>query len=569
LSDAGSPGGTGVTDEAQIQVDPNEASILTGGDGALQTKGNGLYMLSAATPTALLGDLQALTFTPAAADAGKPISITLTVTDPVTNLKATLPTTLQVASIPPAISGIATPQSVNSGDLISPFSGISIADSVSGATETAKIEVQVNGVDSDANGLFDPSILKTGPGLYTYNFAADPGTLASGLAGLTFEPTPDISNNPVNTTIRLTLTNVETGQSSVSNLTLNEIPQPPNAPKISGINTSQLIGSSVTPFAGVGVSDNATNALDTVNIRVTDGDGNATDANGKFAQIAGATTLVETSPGVYTLSAGLSPADLTKTLDSLVFNASGTDTTKIRLSVVDGQLTTKAQLITLSTNPGGVGDPHKAHDQGNPTPPTPTPTSPTPTPTGGGYLVTDTTTNQTSTQPGTPYSGPVQGVASQYINISPDSLNITAQTPNVFIKSGAGNDALNVGQSNGNNVLDGSTGSNFMVGGAGNDTFFVDDRSAPSDIWSTISNFHAGDTATVFGVTQSGFNFDYEDGQGAGGFTGLTLHVTGGGKPTASFTLAGYTKADMSNGRLNVSFGQETDGTNYMVVQGH
>jgi hypothetical protein len=37
----------------------------------------------------------------------------------------------------------------------------------------------------------------------------------------------------------------------------------------------------------------------------------------------------------------------------------------------------------------------------------------------------------------------------------------------------------------GNNVLDGSTGSNFLVGGSGHDTFFIDDRAATSDIWST------------------------------------------------------------------------------------
>jgi Ca2+-binding RTX toxin-like protein len=42
-------------------------------------------------------------------------------------------------------------------------------------------------------------------------------------------------------------------------------------------------------------------------------------------------------------------------------------------------------------------------------------------------------------------------------------------------------------------VLDGGTGSNFLTGGTGNDTFFVDDRALGSVIWDTVNNFHAGD----------------------------------------------------------------------------
>ena len=111
-----------------------------------------------------------------------------------------------------------------------------------------------------------------------------------------------------------------------------------------------------------------------------------------------------------------------------------------------------------------------------------------------------------------------------------------------------------------------SAGSNFLVGGSGDDTFFVDDRSPSADIWSTVSNFHAGDSATIFGITQSGFNTSFVDGQGATGFTGLTLHVTVAGHPTASLTLAGFSTADLSSGRISTSFGTEADGTPYLFV---
>ena len=58
------------------------------------------------------------------------------------------------------------------------------------------------------------------------------------------------------------------------------------------------------------------------------------------------------------------------------------------------------------------------------------------------------------------------------------------------------------------------------------------------------------------------------DGQGAAGYSGLTLHATASGQPTASLTLAGYTSADLSDGRLSVSFGT-VGGSNYMYVHGN
>jgi hypothetical protein len=102
------------------------------------------------------------------------------------------------------------------------------------------------------------------------------------------------------------------------------------------------------------------------------------------------------------------------------------------------------------------------------------------------------------------------------------------------------------------------------------DTFFVDDRAATADIWSTVAGFHAGDAATIWGVTQQDFTLAFVDGQGAAGFTGLTLHATASGKPTASLTLAGYSQADTANGRLSVSFGTDpASGSAFMFIHGN
>jgi hypothetical protein len=102
----------------------------------------------------------------------------------------------------------------------------------------------------------------------------------------------------------------------------------------------------------------------------------------------------------------------------------------------------------------------------------------------------------------------------------------------------------------------------------------VDDRGPTADIWSTANNFHSGDVATIWGVTASDFTLSWVDGQGATGHTGLTLHATATGVPTASLTLVGCTSADLTDGKLTVSFGTTAAsygvaGSAYMYVRGN
>jgi Ca2+-binding RTX toxin-like protein len=182
-----------------------------------------------------------------------------------------------------------------------------------------------------------------------------------------------------------------------------------------------------------------------------------------------------------------------------------------------------------------------------------------------GISATDITTGQHLFTAAEPYAGPVSGLQEEYVNITGDSLNVSVATDNWFIHTGSGTDGISA--HGGFNVLDGGGGSNFLTGGSGTNTFFVDDRSAAMDIWSTVANFHAGDAATVWGVTPQDFALGWVDGQGAAGFTGLTLHAAEASRPTASLTLSGYSQADLSNGRLSVSFGTDSaSGSAYMYV---
>jgi probable HAF family extracellular repeat protein len=179
--------------------------------------------------------------------------------------------------------------------------------------------------------------------------------------------------------------------------------------------------------------------------------------------------------------------------------------------------------------------------------------------------VADTTTNTAWQQTLTPYTGPVTYLNGEFIDINPDNLNMTSAVPNVFLHSGPGEDALLV--TSGQNVLDGGTGSNFLTDGSGQDTDFVDARGASTDIWSTLNNFKSGDSATLWGITPQELQ-PWVDGQGAVGFTGLTEHIPlPGTTANASLTLAGYTTADLTNGKLSVSFGTDpASGSPYMFV---
>lgn len=179
--------------------------------------------------------------------------------------------------------------------------------------------------------------------------------------------------------------------------------------------------------------------------------------------------------------------------------------------------------------------------------------------------VVDTTTGQPVTAAGQVYTGPVAGPLQQYVNITADSLNITATTPNWFIHAGSGMNAIAV--SGGTNVLDGDSGSTFFIGGSGTDTFFVDARTASANSWSTLANFHAGDTATLWGVSQSDFMLSWLNGQGAAGYSGLTLVASATGKPLVAVTLAGFSQTDLTNGRLAVAFGTDAgSGSVYTTI---
>jgi Ca2+-binding RTX toxin-like protein len=168
----------------------------------------------------------------------------------------------------------------------------------------------------------------------------------------------------------------------------------------------------------------------------------------------------------------------------------------------------------------------------------------------------------------TPYSGPVAALTSQYIWPSAEGVAISTGAPNVFLKGGPSDDALQV--TSGSNVLDGGAGSNFLVGASGadggTDTFFLDGRGS-GVTWSTIVDFHPGDELTVWGFVPSQSSQQWVDSDGVAGYQGLTLHSELGGAGTglnASATLAGLSMSDFQ--KLSITTGI-VGGNDYMLIQ--
>ena len=97
-------------------------------------------------------------------------------------------------------------------------------------------------------------------------------------------------------------------------------------------------------------------------------------------------------------------------------------------------------------------------------------------------------------------------------------------------------------------MIDGGLGSNFITGGAGTDKFFVDGRAAAtSNTWSTITDWTAGESLTIWGYKPNVSKFNWVASDGATGFKGVTLNadLDGNGLVDTSVTWSGLTQAQL------------------------
>jgi hypothetical protein len=335
--------------------------------------------------------------------------------------------------------------------------------------DTVTIKITDGGQATDADGLLTgPGLSYIGVGTYSLgsNYAYN---IQNELDALSFRTVSLAAGAAENPKFELDVTDTTSGLTTTDTITsvLSRGPPPPGPPPppyIAGTQAGQTVDPSnvLDPFSSVTISDANPNPTDSTTITLSNA------ANGSLT----GTGLTPAGSGIYTLAA-IDPMTLTSELDSLTFHPAGPGTTDFKLTVTD---------------PAAVG-----------TSATDTKTSVIASP-KACFQVFDQTTGQTTVSAGTPYTGPTAGLTTEFIDLTHDNLNIAAICPNSFIYSGLGNDAINVSHAGGNNTLDATGGSNFLVGGSGNDTFFLNDFNPTAPIWSTLVNFHAGDAATVWGL---------------------------------------------------------------------
>jgi hypothetical protein len=553
---------------ADANIDQTETVTVTlsaAANGTLTNLGGGMYdaavgVYSVTGPASqVTATLNALVFTPTQqqVEPGLAVTTDFTIddTDTVSQTASDSTTVVVVVAVAvvPTINGTEAGQQISDQETISPFASVVIADANLGQIDTVTVTMS-----TAANG----TLTNLGEGAYdadagVYSVTGTALEVTAALNALTFTPTPYQVTFGQAVTTGFAISDADTAAQSATDSTTTIVATATAVPPtINGTGAGQQISDQgkISPLGNVVIVDSNPGQTETVTVTLS------AKSDGTLSNLGGGTYHAAT--GIYT-DIGTATA-VTTALDGLVF-------TPTFQQVPSGQtVTTEFTIVDTDTAGASATDTTTSVVVTASAPITPPPAPARVTPAPAGLAIFDTTTGRPSSMTGQAYAGPVSGLTSEFITATADSLNVSISTPGWFIHTGSGNDAVAV--SSGTNVLDGSTGSNFLTGGTGNDTFFIDDRGPTFDIWGTCNNFHSGDGATVWGVTPSDFTLSWVNGQGAGGYTGLTLHATAPGKPTASLTLVGYSSADLTNGRLTVSFGATAatggvPGSSYMHVQ--
>jgi len=152
------------------------------------------------------------------------------------------------------------------------------------------------------------------------------------------------------------------------------------------------------------------------------------------------------------------------------------------------------------------------------------------------------------------YNGPVAGLQNQLLGSDQKEIVLGTEKAD-FINAIGGDDAVDGGA--GNDVIDGGLGSNFLVGGAGLDQFFLDGRgAAAANTWSTITDWQAGETMTIFGYQPGVSRLLRLASDGTAGFKGATLHadLDGNGLIDTSITWSGIAQAQLPEAQFGADY---------------
>lgn len=367
-------------DNAGGQPLGNDSQGTLSGSGFTEATNTGVYTASGSA-AALTAELDNLVFDPVAAapNGSTTTAFTIDFSNGGVSTPASDSTTSVVDHGTPlaiSISDTTSGQATSNSAVIAPFATASISDPNANVTDTVTITL----TDADGSPVGDAqgtlsqalpggSFSETSAGVYTLTDTA--ANITNDLSNLLFTPATGAPNSVVTTDFKISVSDTA-GKTASNNTTSVVNTTSPVAPSISGTTTTaqNTTGtSSVTPFAGVQITDPNVNVTDTLTITLTDGSGNtlASDDQGTFAGLA------ETSPGVYTLTG--TAAQVQSRLDALTFDPTpsatpnATTTTGFTLSLSDGTSATTSPVTNTDTT---------VVDQTSPVAPSITGTSTTP-----------------------------------------------------------------------------------------------------------------------------------------------------------------------------------------------
>ena len=289
------------TDTLTIALSNSGATGTLSGTGLSGGTG-GVYTLSGTAAT-ITSELDALTFTPTAGAPNTTTTTTFTLSDlssaySTPTVNGTTSVTDADPAVAPTITGAKAGQTTTSEAPVTPFSGVTIGDSNSGATDTLTITSSGGG-----GTLFGTGLSHTGAGVYELSGSA--ATITGELDALTFTPAAGAPNTRTTTTFTLSDLSSAYSTPTVNSTTSVTDADPAVAPTITGTLEAQTI-TPVSPFSGLTVADANSGTTDTLTIASSGGGGTLSG-----------TGLSRAGAGVYELSG--SAATITSELDALTF----------------------------------------------------------------------------------------------------------------------------------------------------------------------------------------------------------------------------------------------------------
>ncbi len=446
----------------------------------------------------------------------------------------TAATSLTVADTAPALTLPSPFLSIFDTQVAVPLAGIQVFDPDLAGQQMQSVSVAADFPGHGTLAGFGPGY---DPETGIYQLSGTAQQIASALSALTFTPARFLGPVGTAVTTRFTVTDrdaagvVATAVATVAAVTSN------TAPTLGGIWTPQITtpNLAISPFAGVSLSDPDIAQVERLTIRLNDP---------SFGVLSGQGGSFDPATGTYTASGSV--AALQSLAQNLIFRPAHTGTAQLGITLDDGAGGSAFdRQTTVSIVPSADTSHVAQHFAASPS---------------TSYLTASGGHNTLAH--GEVYQGPVTTLQSQFIYDAGGSVVIVSKTPNSFVKSFSGFAAIAL--SDGSNVVDAGPGSNFLVGGTGADTFFLDGTHGDV-VWDTIVGFHGGDHATLFGFHAGVSTFTWADNDGAAGYTGRTLHadLNGTGQVVASLTFTGTTAADTA--RFVVGTGT-VGGTDYLSI---